>query len=96
MRHPMFPDLPASVPLTYVLSMKACLSELPRERPSFEDLTTLLEDCSSEVLTGSYTNSMGHQWVCHSHACPRLRYRSQQHSCRARLPFCPLRTACAW
>ena len=91
-RHPMFPDLPASVPLTYVLSMKACLSEVPRERPSFDDLTTLLEDCSSEVLTGSYTNSMGHQWVRLSRACPRLHSCSQRHTCRARLTFAHARS----
>jgi hypothetical protein len=61
--HPDFPNLPASVPLTYVLAMKACLCDAARERPSFTDLATLLEDCSSEVLSGEYTNSEGNVWV---------------------------------
>lgn len=30
-----FPDLPSSVPLTYVLAMHACLSSKPGERPTF-------------------------------------------------------------
>jgi hypothetical protein len=62
-RHPDFPNLPASVPLTYVLSMKACLGGEPRERPSFTELATLLEDCSTEVLSGEYINSEGNVWV---------------------------------
>jgi hypothetical protein len=60
-RHPQFPDLPASVPLIYVLTMKACLSELVEERPPFSDLTVLLEDTASEVDSGSYINSEGMQ-----------------------------------
>lgn len=34
--HPDFPDLPSSVPLTFTLTMHACLSLTPSERPSFQ------------------------------------------------------------
>jgi hypothetical protein len=56
---PAFPDLPASVPLTYTLSMKACLSEKPSERPSFAQVLTLLADMRQEVGGGHYINSEG-------------------------------------
>lgn len=36
--HPCFPDLPPSVPLTYVLAMHACLSRMPGERPTFSQV----------------------------------------------------------
>lgn len=55
--HPTFPDLPASVPLTYTLSMHACLSERPTERPSFAQVATLLRDVAVEVSDGCYVNS---------------------------------------
>lgn len=55
--HPAFPDLPASVPLTYTLSMHACLSERPTERPSFAQVATLLRDVVVEVSDGCYVNS---------------------------------------
>lgn len=58
-QHPDFPYLPASVPLTYTLTMKACLSERPDDRPSFAHLTVLLEDLLHEVAHGSYINSLG-------------------------------------
>lgn len=56
--HPSFPDLPASVPLTYTLSMHACLSERPTERPTFEQAATLLRDVAVEVAEGRYVNSI--------------------------------------
>jgi hypothetical protein len=55
-RQPHFPHLPVDAPLTYVLAFKACLSDDPAERPSFEDLIVLLDD---EVVSGSYINSAG-------------------------------------
>lgn len=62
-RHQHFPNLPASTPLTYVLAMKAALSEQPSERPSFEDLVTLLDDTIAEVEGGTYLNSEGASMV---------------------------------
>ena len=58
--HPMFPSLPSSVPLTYTLTLKACLSEKPSERPSFEQLLSILDDMVGEVATGVYLNARGH------------------------------------
>eukprot|EP00892_Ulva_mutabilis_P012781 jgi/Ulvmu1/9876/UM057_0031.1 len=55
--HPAFPDLPASVPLTYTLSMHACLSQRPTERPTFAQVSTLLRDVAMEVADGRYVNS---------------------------------------
>lgn len=39
--NPQFPEMPASVPLTYTLTMHACLSASPEERPTFEQVRTL-------------------------------------------------------
>lgn len=58
--HPLFPSLPSSVPLTYTLTLKACLSEKPSERPSFEQLLSILDDMVGEVATGVYLNARGH------------------------------------
>ena len=57
--HPAFPALPASVPLTYALTMQACLAASPTERPTFEQVLTLLHDCDAEVAVGEYINSAG-------------------------------------
>ena len=35
---PSFPALPTAVPLTYTLTMHACLSTAPEERPTFEQV----------------------------------------------------------
>ena len=43
-RQASYPDMPSAVPLLYVLTMKACLSDVPHERPSFEDILTLLTE----------------------------------------------------
>jgi hypothetical protein len=59
MRHPDFPHLPDSVPMTYTLAMKACLSLMPKDRPSFQELETLLGDLCVEIASGSYLNSDG-------------------------------------
>lgn len=37
-----FPEMPASVPLTYTLAMHACLSAAPEERPTFEQVPFVL------------------------------------------------------
>eukprot|EP00892_Ulva_mutabilis_P010030 jgi/Ulvmu1/739/UM010_0112.1 len=57
--HPDFPRVPASVPLTYTLTMVACLSERPEDRPSFSQALDVLADVVAEVRQGSYINSDG-------------------------------------
>jgi hypothetical protein len=54
-----FPDVPARVPMTYTLAMKACLSTTPADRPSFQQVQTLLRDVQAEVAKGSYVDSDG-------------------------------------
>lgn len=61
--HPAFPSLPVTVPLTFTLTMKACLSETPSERPTFGQIATIFEDVLFEVDTGTYINSNGHVMV---------------------------------
>ena len=62
-RHPAFPYLPATVPLTFTLTMKACLSENPDERPTFGQILTIFDDVVFEVASGSYLNSLGQMMV---------------------------------
>lgn len=62
-RHPKFPHMPASVPLTYTLTMKACLSTGPQDRPSFTAVLTLLDYMAAEVASGRYMNTHGHWQV---------------------------------
>jgi hypothetical protein len=57
--HPLFPHLPADAPLTYTLTMQACLCEMPCDRPSFSDVVTLLQTMQNEVSSGQYLNSEG-------------------------------------
>lgn len=40
--NPAFPNLPSSVPLTYTLTMHACLSAVPSERPTFAQVRSFL------------------------------------------------------
>jgi hypothetical protein len=61
--HPKFPSLPVTVPLTFTLTMKACLSEVPSERPTFGQIGTIFEDLWFEVDTGTYINSSGQVMV---------------------------------
>lgn len=56
---PAFPALPATVPLTYTLTVVACLSARPQDRPSFQQLLTVLEDIETEVARGQYVDSDG-------------------------------------
>jgi len=62
--HPAFPELPASVPLTYTLTMLACLSERPEDRPTFTHVLTVLLDVVAEVAQGTFINSDGAILVC--------------------------------
>ena len=64
--HPAFPSVPGSVPLTFALTMQACLAPSPTDRPSFEQVLTLLHDCASEVAVGEYINAAGLIQVCPS------------------------------
>lgn len=61
---PEFPHLPASVPLTFTLTMTACLSEAPADRPTFAQIGTIFGDLCSEVARGYYINSAGMLQVC--------------------------------
>ena len=63
-RHPDFPRVPASVPLTYTLTMLACLSERPEDRPTFTHVLTVLLDVVAEVAQGTFINSDGAILVC--------------------------------
>lgn len=67
-RHPDFPDLPSSVPLTYTLAIKACLSREPGERPTFPQLMTIIDDLKDEVSRGHYINGNGRAQVRRLHA----------------------------
>ena len=62
--HPDFPLLPSRVPLTFTLTMKACLSPKPAERPSFPQVLQLLSDVQGEVAKGRYMDATGHVQVC--------------------------------
>eukprot|EP00892_Ulva_mutabilis_P012786 jgi/Ulvmu1/9880/UM057_0035.1 len=57
--HPEFPDLPGAVPLTFTLMMHACLSLTPTERPTFEQVVTLIADLEEEIEGGCYIDSTG-------------------------------------
>jgi hypothetical protein len=61
--HEDYPALPASVPLTYTLTMLACLSARPADRPSFSQMETVMKDMAAEVATGRYLNSAGQVMV---------------------------------
>lgn len=87
-RHPDFPKLPASVPLTYTLTMTACLSQIPKERPTFQQLQRILSDLGDEVGRGFYINGQGRAQVCNSHVLDfhpglseALYVRDMQYSC---------------
>eukprot|EP00892_Ulva_mutabilis_P006166 jgi/Ulvmu1/3921/UM018_0144.1 len=67
---PEFPALPASVPLTFALTVEACLSPTPEERPAFAQVLTLLADVQAEVALGEYVNAAGR--VQDSEAVERL------------------------
>jgi hypothetical protein len=62
-RHPDFPTLPESTPLTYVLAMMACLSSDLAERPTFLEMAQIFRDVQTEVRSGQYIDSCGHVQV---------------------------------
>lgn len=66
-----FPALPASVPLTFALTMEACLSPTPEERPAFAQVLTLLADVQAEVALGEYVNAVGRVQVSSPRHRPR-------------------------
>jgi hypothetical protein len=57
--HPDFPHLPPDAPLTFALTMKACLSQKHTERPTFNQILQLLRDLQKEVGHGTYVDSTG-------------------------------------
>lgn len=65
--HAGFPELPTVVPLTFTLTMHACLSRLPEERPTFSQIITLFKDMRQELSSGKYIGSLGQSEVrtCH-------------------------------
>lgn len=62
--NPKFPNLPDSTPLTVVLTMAACLSDDPAERPTFLEVSQILNDVRTEVRSGAYINSNAQPQVC--------------------------------
>eukprot|EP00892_Ulva_mutabilis_P012770 jgi/Ulvmu1/9866/UM057_0020.1 len=62
--HPAFPELPEGAPLTFTLTMHACLSPAPTDRPTFDQVRTLLSDLNEEVQTGQYINAIGQPQDC--------------------------------
>lgn len=62
--HAGFPELPRAVPLTFTLTMYACLSRVPEERPTFSQILTLFKDLDDELSSGNYVNSLGQPEVC--------------------------------
>jgi hypothetical protein len=61
-----FPTMPESVPLDYTLTVAACLSEKPADRPTFDELLVLLNDMEREAAQGQYINSAAIKQVCSS------------------------------
>ena len=57
--NPRFPRLPKATPLTFTLTMKACLSNTHSERPTAAQLRTLLSDMQREVAQGRYIDCSG-------------------------------------
>jgi hypothetical protein len=57
--HPDYPCFVSTTPLTYTLLAKACLSPLPEERPTFEQVAQVLADVVGEVSSGSYIDTSG-------------------------------------
>eukprot|EP00892_Ulva_mutabilis_P001622 jgi/Ulvmu1/11460/UM077_0003.1 len=60
-RHPAFPALPPSTPLTVELAMRACLSADLAERPAFAELQQIFDDVAAEVASGEYIDSSGNR-----------------------------------
>jgi hypothetical protein len=50
---------PSAAPLTFTLTMKACLAQSAADAPSFAQLCTLLEDISTEIQAPQYVDSDG-------------------------------------
>lgn len=57
--HPEYPTLRDNIPLTYALTMKACLRQHAMERPTFDQILELLDDVSAEVRRGKYLDGDG-------------------------------------
>lgn len=70
--NPRFPRLPSVTPLTFTLTMKACLSDTASERPTASQLRTLIADMRHEVAQGSYICTEGCARVRAPHTLPLL------------------------
>jgi serine/threonine protein kinase len=57
--NPGYPNLDPVTPLTYALTLHACLRDHHRERPTFEQVISLLEDVQREVASGQYDDLNG-------------------------------------
>ena len=62
--HPEYPTLRDNIPLTYALTMKACLRQHAMERPTFDQILELIHDVSAEVSRGKYLDGDGRARVC--------------------------------
>lgn len=57
--NPSYPNLAPYVPLTYALTLHACLRDHHRERPTFAQVIALLEGVQQEVASGEYVDLSG-------------------------------------
>jgi hypothetical protein len=62
--NPSYPNLAPYVPLTYALTLHACLRDHHRERPTFAQVIALLEGVQQEVASGEYVDLSGAKRVC--------------------------------
>ena len=67
-----------AVPLTYSLTMKACLRQHAMERPTFDQILELLRDVVKEVARGRYLDGDGRLQVCRRFRSPM----GASHECR--------------
>jgi hypothetical protein len=68
-RHPVFPNLPDTSPLTYSLTTAACLHSDPLERPTFSQVLAVLNDLVAEVASGTYLSAAAIVQVCFVSLC---------------------------
>ena len=84
------------LPLTFTLTMKACLSRAAEDVPTFEQLLTLVDDMLDEVQQEEYVDSDGHLRVCHLLLARRERAQLLINSKLQVGAFCASGSTCMW